>query len=497
VAVALAGAADASAQSTWRFTPTIATDVTFTNNVNLSPEATRQSDAIFTVAPGFTVDYRGSRASLQGSVAVPVVLYARTGDANNEFYPSVGLRGQLEVVEDHFFIDASANVSQTFYSPFGARPPGLSNATDNRYTYQTYQVSPYLQGNIGSDISWSIRNDNTWTTLNDTPEATDDQYINRLFATINRQPLPFGWGADIDRTEYRFEDQNNKQLLLLARARAVWRANPQLELFASAGYEDNEFPLFDTSGAIYGAGMRWRPTDRTTLDASWEHRFFGESYNVLFEHRRPLSVWTVRASRSLSSYPELLARLPEGAFVPGILNQLLQSRITDTAERARFIAEYMANRGLPVFLDQPVSVYTQRLYIYDYAGATAGLFGSRNSVFFTVYRSRQQPIAGSGEDIPALLTPLDDNTQYGANVVWSYQISPFTTFTMSGNAFRTEAEPPFIDRSDQFVVRGIFTRPISPSTTAYFGARWQTFDSNVDIDWREAAVFGGVSHSFR
>ena len=81
--------------------------------------------------------------------------------------------------------------------------------------------------------------------------------------------------------------------------------------------------------------------------------------------------------------------------------------------------------------------------------------------------------------------------------MWSYQVSPFTTFTMSGNAFRTEAEPPFIDRTEQFVVRGIFTRPISPNTTAYFGARWQTFDSNVDANWREAAVFGGFSHSFR
>ena len=492
----LAGSIGASAQSTWRITPTVTADVTFTDNVNLSSRETRESDAIFLVSPGFTVDYRGSRASLQGSVAVPVVLYARTGDANNKVYPSATLRGQLEAIEDHFFIDASANVSQTYYSPFGARPSGLTNATDNRYTYQTYQVSPYLQGNLGSDTRWSIRNDNTWTTLNDTPSATDDQFISRVFATIDRQPLPLGWGADVDRTVYRFENED-AQVLALARLRGVWRLNPQFEAFASAGYEDNRFPLFDSSGAIYGAGLRWRPTDRTTLDASWEHRFFGESYNFLFEHRRPLSFWSVRASRSLSSYPELLARLPEGAFVPGILNQILQGRIVDPAERARFIADYMANRGLPLFLDQPLSVYTQRLYVYDYAGATAGLFGVRNGVFMTVYRSRQQPITGSGEDIPPVFSPLDDNTQYGANVVWTYQLSPFTTFTMSADAYRSDAEPPFVDRSDQYVVRGMFTRPISPSTTAYVGARWQAFNSNVDADWREAAVFAGFNHSFR
>jgi hypothetical protein len=68
---------------------------------------------------------------------------------------------------------------------------------------------------------------------------------------------------------------------------------------------------------------------------------------------------------------------------------------------------------------------------------------------------------------------------------------------LSGDAYRSDAEPPFVDRTDQYIVRGIFTRPISPNTNAYVGARWQSLNSNVDIDWREAAVFAGVSHSFR
>jgi uncharacterized protein (PEP-CTERM system associated) len=492
----LAVAVGADAQSTLKFTPSVSVDVTITNNVDLNSDGSRQSDTIFTISPGFLVDYQGPRGFLQGSVGVPIVLYARTGESNNEVYPSASLRGQLEVIDDLFFVDASATVAQTFYSPFGSRPAGLTNATDNRYTSQSYTVSPFLRGNIGSDISWSIRQDNYWSNLTDAPEVTDAQYINRLFATINRQPLPIGWGADVERTEYRFADQGD-QILSLARARVAWRPVAQWEFFLSGGYESNEFPLFDSSGPIYGAGARWRPTERTTLDASWEHRFFGESYDFLFAHRLPLSVWSIRASRNLQSYPEFLARLPEGTFVPGILNQILQNRINDPAERARFIAEYMANRGLPVFLDEPISVYTQRLYVYDYAAATAGLLGVRNSVFFTVYRSRQQPITGAGDEIPSTLTGEDNNTQVGAGLVWTYQVSPFTSFTMTADAFRAEAEPPKIDRSDQVVVRGVFTRPISPNTTAYFGARWQNFNSNVNPDWREAAVFAGFSHSFR
>ena len=48
----------------------------------------------------------------------------------------------------------------------------------------------------------------------------------------------------------------------------------------SGGYEDNRYSVTDYSGAIYGAGLQWKPTERTSLDAKWEHRFFGSSYSV-------------------------------------------------------------------------------------------------------------------------------------------------------------------------------------------------------------------------
>src|SRR5256885_8084943 len=40
----------------------------------------------------------------------------------------------------------------------------------------------------------------------------------------------------------------------------------------------------------------------TTLFRS-EHRFFGPSYNVAVENRTPLSVWSLTASRTITTYP--------------------------------------------------------------------------------------------------------------------------------------------------------------------------------------------------
>lgn len=496
-AILLGWSTGAPAQAPWRISPTISAVVTATNNVDLAPKGLEESDVVLTVRPGLAVQYVGPRGTIQGSVGVPIVVYARTGDVNNKAYVNASLRGDAEIIRDLFFVDASADVSQTYFSPFGPTPPDLATATDNRYTSQRYRVTPYLQGRIGSDIGWSIRNDNIWTNLSNSPDAsTQAQYINRLFGTINRTPRPFGWGADVERNEYRFGDQQG-QVVALARARATWQPRAQLEMFVSAGYEATDFPFFDTSGAIYGAGLRWRPTDRTRLDASWEHRFYGESYDVAFEHRRPLSFWNVRAYRTLSSYPERVASIAEGSSVAGILDRIFQSRIPDPAERTEFIADFMADRGLPEFTDQPISIYSERLYVLESATASVGLLGVRNSLVFRVFRSRQWPITGAGEEIPPVRGALDDNTQYGAGATWSYQLSPLMTFLVDARASRTEAEPPFDVTSEQFALRAGLTQRLSLRTRVFYGARWYQFESSGSSNRREAAIFAGFNHSFR
>ena len=486
----------AFAQGTWRTTPSVSAAVTWTNNVDLD-SSDRESDWVFTIVPAIGIDYRGARTSLRGSVAVPISIYAGTGEENNSINPSASLAGTWEAIDDLFFIDASANVSQTYYSAFGARPPGVINATENRYTSQTYQISPYLQRYVGRDISWSIRDDNIWSNVANSPEDAGWQYVNRLFGTINREARPFGWGADIERTAYRFVDQE-PQTLSLVRARATWRPDPQLEMFVSGGYEKTDFPLniSDYSGTTYGAGFRWRPNERTRFDGSWEHRFYGESYDVAFDYRRRISFWNLRAYRTLTSYAEQIVDLQQGASVSAILDRALQSRIPDADERTRFIAEFMSGRGLPEFVDQPISIYSQRLSVVQGASASVGLVGVRNSLIGTVYTSQTQPITGAGQEIPPEIAGNDANRQYGVGASWSYQLSPLSSFALSAGASRAEAEPPLEDRSNQFTLRAIYTATIGARTTAFCGASWQNFDSNVDSDYTETSVFAGVAYRF-
>ena len=125
-------------------------------------------------------------------------------------------------------------------------------------------------------------------------------------------------------------------------------------------------------------------------------------------------MWTARASRDVTSYPQQLAGLPAGVDIASYLNQLFLTTIPDPVQRAAFIAQLIQNGGLPLFLSGGVNLFTQQAIVQQSASLSFGLLGARNSVFFTVYRLRSEPVAGASEPVSGSLGALDDNTQTGA-----------------------------------------------------------------------------------
>ena len=120
---------------------------------------------------------------------VPVVLYARTGDENNNVYPTVNLIGDVNFFDRILHVEGAVFVSQQFFTPFGAQPQDLANATDNRYQTTTYRVSPYIQGIVGNGIAYELRNNNVWTNLSGAPvSTTDSRYTEWLARVSTRKP---------------------------------------------------------------------------------------------------------------------------------------------------------------------------------------------------------------------------------------------------------------------------------------------------------------------
>ena len=490
--VALAGGV-ASAQ-TWHFTPSVALQETLTSNVNLT--STPQSDLVSQLTPGLAIDEKGERTSLHGFIAATAALYARTGAENNQVYPSANLLGSFEGIDKFFFVEGAVNVSQQYFTPFGAQPQGLANATQNRYTSAYYRVTPYIQGTTPDNIKYELRNNNSWTNLSYTPIATNNAYTDEWFGKVSGPIATFGWAVDYDWMDVKFTDQR-PTTTQLGRATLNYQYDPQFRFDIDGGYEDNQYPLTDYRGAIYGAGFRWVPDATTNVVGNWEHRFFGASYLFTFDHRTPLSSIRVQASRNTTSYPQQLLNLPSTGNVPLLLDFLFQSRIPDPAQRLEFINKLIQDQGLPTELTSAVNLYTQQTYLLEDAGATFGLLGARNNIFFTVFYAKTQPITGAGTPLPGLFVGGNNNTQTGAGITWNHNISAQLVLNANCIATRTVANAPLSGTTNQGYCLVGLTAPISPNTILSTGARYQLARSDVATDFNEAAFLAGITYTFK
>jgi uncharacterized protein (PEP-CTERM system associated) len=487
---------------TWRVLPSLGILETLTNNVSLAPSGSARSDLVTQLTPTLKISEVGARTMLNGSLSMPIVLYARTGSENNQVYAQANLNATVEAVEKFFFIDGAILVSQQYLTPFGPQPVGLANATQNRYTAESYSVSPYIKGRTAGDVQYLIRDENFWTNASEAPiSGVNGAYTNHFLANASRQSGQLGWALDYDRNSVTFESQPQLRTQL-GRLRLLDDPDPQLQLSASVGYESNDFGLTQNRGTIYGVGAKWHPTNRTTLDATWEHRFFGPSYLVNFSHRMPLTVWNFNASRNITSYPQQLATLPTGFDVQSLLNQLFLSSIPDPAQRQTFIDQFIRNRGLPAVLSSPVNLFSDQITLVQQVSASAGLIGARNSILFSIFHTRQQPVSATDTELSGLFAAQNNNTQNGGSVVWTHALSGTMIFALTGAASRTESNVPQTGiggagTSRQGAITANLSSPLSANTSATAGIRYQVFRSDLSLSYTEAAAFVGVNHTFR
>jgi len=477
-------------------TASVRLDETLTNNVNLDPNATARGDLVTVLTPQINVDLRGPRTSLRGFVAAPAAIYVKTGGENNKVYPSVGLFGNAEVIDRLFFVEGDVAVTQQFFTPFGAQPADLATATQNRYTSANYRVSPYLKGTTSGGYAYEVRNNNLWTNLSGAPIATNNAYYDQWLGHVSSPARRAGWAVDYNWENVKF---NNQPSLIteLTRGTVFYQPDANVRVDVDGGYEKNRYTFSDYSDAIYGVGMQWHPTPRTNLVANWEHRFFGSSYLVNFDHRTPLSAVAARFSRNITSYPQQFLTVPATGNVPLLLNLILASRFPDPAQREQIVDALISERGLPTSLAGPVNLYTQQIYLQESGNVTLGLLGARNAVFLVGYYLRQEAISGAGNTLPPGLASFNDNTQKGATLTWTHNLTPLVTLTATGTASRTDAIAPRVGRTDQWIASLRATAPLSPSTTVYVGARYQRLTSNLTSDYDEAAVLAGLNYLFK
>ena len=185
----------------------------------------------------------------------------------------------------------------------------------------------------------------------------------------------------------------------IARLIATYQIDPQLQIAPRIGYERDDFPLRSTSDVVYGIGGQWNPGDRTQVGGFWEHRFFGDSYQLNISHRLPRAALSANFSRGLSSYPQLALAIPAGAAVSQFVDAAFTTRIPNPAERAAAVAQFLAASGLPPTLASPVAFYATSLTLQQSASVSLVLIGALNSVSFSLFNREKRSHLRGGKCI--------------------------------------------------------------------------------------------------
>jgi uncharacterized protein (PEP-CTERM system associated) len=496
---ALLGPASVTAQETLRLTPGIRVQETATNNANLGSGSARKADLITEVSPYLGLRWNGRRVQLNGSVAATGVYYLNDSQPER-LIPRVNLLGNVEAIERFFFVEGAVATSRQYNDVFGPRSISDAVGSGNQTTFTTYRLSPYISGRAYGDINYLLRNDLIYTTAGQGQGGLANATQTNWTGVLSQAPTPAGWELSYNRNETEFRGQSGPPLVTeTARARGIYQVDPQLQVFAIGGYEWNQIFLDERNGTIVGGGFVYRPGPRTTINATYEKRYFGPSHNISIDHRNPSVVINVTSSRGISTFPQLAAGLVPGLDLRASLDAAFTTRIPDPVARARAVDEFLLPPGPPATLTGVVNFYTQSVFLRTYHAATVTLLGRRNSVATTVFYQKNESLASAPGGVVPLTTALAAQTiQDGVSTTYSNRLTANASLNVTGAVTRVRGLAPVQGQTRLYAARVTLNQQLSPFTTGFVGGRVQRFDtvSGAGSDFSEVAAFVGVDHRF-
>lgn len=475
--------------------PAISSQLSWTSNSSFGDAVGGKSDTILELSPRVRISGGGARLRVSGTAAVTGVAYAdHTQPSTVE--PSADLSARLEAIERLFFVEMGYRAVQTSENPFGVRADAAGGR--NRLTTSQWRVSPIIEGEAAGNLRYRLRSDNTWTReIGGDAAVGAEGYFGRHSMSIERDPRPFGWRLEGERSFTRFDDPAELAVSVeTARAVLNYAVADDWSVGVRGGYERNNIAASeDRRRSIYGFETRWQPSPRTSLSAFRERRFFGSGWNLALDHRQPRLAWSMGLTRGIDTTPQALLDLPATNNVAGLIDAMFTTRYPDPVERARVVQDFIAQQGLPSATAGPVSLFAPRVSLVTSRRASVSLLGARSTLTFSGFSIRTQDALDTGP--LATDAAVTNNIQHGAALVLSHRLSPLIglSVTLDWSRIRSlEAVAP--DETSQQGLRVQFSVQAAPLTSVFLGGRYRKIDSNVSTEGREGVVYVGLDHRF-
>lgn len=494
LAVGAIGAGGAFAQ-TVVVTPSVETRLTWTDNVGASSR--KESDWIAEISPRINVSRKSGRVSGLLDAQLRNVGYANDTDRNTSFLALQG-SGEIEAIENLFFVDLDASISRNNLSAFTGRSANDDLNTDADNETRSWSIGPRLQFRLGQTTQGSVSYLSRW--LDSGGSTVGNQRLEQWVAQVSSPVATrvFGWGLDLSRTETEYDDSASRNVAEdIGRATLFINVTQQFRLRAIGGYESNDYASSQgDSGSIYGGGFDWDPSTRTSISGTAEERIFGTGYDFSFKHRAARSTWDLSYVKDFTSSAQAFGGsiFQDPQFLTFFNDPILVALIPDNAQREAFVRLLL---GYPATGGSGNVVTNAQLLSKTFrAGVT--LIGVRNTLSFSAQqsdRSRLSSLTGLSADDDFALSDTIKTTS--ATVSFSHKLSGTSSLTSAVTRSRSQGDAGTdLDTRRLLATVGLSTK-LGPKTRAGLTYRYQRSDAgSASGDFTENALTANLGITF-
>jgi uncharacterized protein (PEP-CTERM system associated) len=449
------------------------------------------SDFVTQLRPGLQINARTGR--LRGTLIyfLDANHHTRSTNNNTPVQNSLNANGSAEVIQNWFFVDGRASITQQARSAYGQQTAsgGLSGS-DNQTEVGTLYVSPYLRGRVADLATYEARF--TTEATNARRSIIGDSSNNAVSLSLNspRGGARLGWGALATKrqTSYRAGRTTDEDRVVVS---AIARPDTDLTVTLRAGREaQNVTTLERRNDNNFGAGLTWSPSNRTSAAIDADRRYFGQSYRVLVDHRLSQSSFRLSASRDVSNNQSTSSG-SSGAATTAFELQFrnLTAQFPDPKQRAEVALALLQGRG-----QDPNAVFSSSFLTSDVT------LVQRLDLSW-IYTGRRQTVSllafSSDTSNLGVLAPgasnLNDVRQSGLTATVSHRLTPTANVSLAGSFLHTAGNQGNVG-SDLKSMQLSWSDTLNRYTTATLGARYSVFDS--PDPYREAALTATIAMRF-
>ncbi|MBX3601524.1 MAG: TIGR03016 family PEP-CTERM system-associated outer membrane protein [Rubrivivax sp.] len=469
-------------------TPTFTASETYTETDSARDRGVRDGEFGTRLSPGLRISSRSGR--VQGSLdyRLNASWYSKTSEAK-AFDNVLSASALAEAIDNRFFVDARASISQQTLSPFGTQSADdRTRYNENQTEVRTATLSPYIVGSLGELATWQLRYN---ASLTDTRGGTVNDsltYGPTLTVSSSNAGALVGWGLLASQQTIDFKGGRATEIERV-NAQLFFRPDPDVTLSVNGGQErTNVGSAFSRTYDNWGAGLRWTPTPRTLIALQGDERYYGRGHSVLVEQRMRRSVVRYTDSRDATSGAD-----PNGVGQPVTLYQLLFLQFAsvqpDPVLRDQLVRDFLRSIGRDPnelvaggLLGSAVSLQQRR----DLSWA---LLGVRTTLNLQAYNSTTRIL-----DDPNNTGNTEPVRLWGYSATVSHRLTPRSSLSLTGSRQIAKSTSTQAGNDLKSLLLA-WSSQVSTRTSVGLSARYSVFDSPTD-PYREAAVTASVSLVF-